>query len=87
VVVNGQTGEQLIALVQQAMEAHSLLVFLFHGVGGEHNLNVSLPAHRQLLAFLQKHRQQLWVAPFLEVARHVKDYQQGAKIPKPASNR
>ena len=87
VVVNGQTGEQLIALVQQAMEAHSLLVFLFHGVGGEHNLNVSLPAHRQLLGFLQKHRQQLWVAPLLEVAGHVRDYQQRAKTVKPASNR
>jgi sialate O-acetylesterase len=87
VVVNGQSGEQLIALVQKAMETHSLLVFLFHGVGGEHSLNVSLPAHRQLLGFLKQHQQQLWVAPFLEVAGHVRDYQQGAKTTKPASNR
>ncbi len=87
VVVNGQSGEQLIALVQKAMETHSLLVFLFHGVGGEHNLNVSLPAHRQLLRFLHQHRNQLWVAPFLEVTGHVRDYQQGAKTTKPASNR
>jgi sialate O-acetylesterase len=64
-----------------------MLVFLFHGVGGEHDLNVSLPAHRQLLTFLHQHRQQLWVAPFLEVARHVKDYQQAAKTAKPASPR
>ncbi len=87
VVVNGQSGEQLIALVQKAMNTHSLLVFLFHGVGGEHNLNVSLPAHRQLLRFLHQHRNQLWVAPFLEVTGHVRDYQQGAKTTKPASGR
>ncbi len=87
VVVNGQTGAQLIALVQKAMQTHSMLVFLFHGVGGEHNLDVSLPAHRQLLGFLHQHRQQLWVAPFLEVAQHVKDYQQATKAAKPASPR
>jgi sialate O-acetylesterase len=87
VVVNGQSGEQLIALVQKAMNTHSLLVFLFHGVGGEHNLNVSLPAHRQLLKFLHQHQDQLWVAPFLEVTGHVRDYQQGAKTTKPASGR
>jgi sialate O-acetylesterase len=87
VVVNGQSGEQLIALVQKAMETHSLLVFLFHGVGGEHNLDVSLPAHRQLLAFLHGHQRQIWVAPFLEVTRHVKDYQGGTKAAKPASPR
>ena len=85
--VNGQNGEQLIALVQKAMQSHSMLVFLFHGVGGEHSLNVSLTAHRQLLQFLHQHRQQLWVAPFLEVAQHVKDYQQTAKTTKPASSR
>ena len=87
VVVNGQSGEQLIALVQKAMETHSLLVFLFHGVGGEHNLNVSLSAHRQLLAFLHGHQRQIWIAPFLEVTRHVQDYQRGTKAAKPVSPR
>ncbi len=87
VVVNGQSGEQLIALVQKAMETHSLLVFLFHGVGGEHDLNVSLPAHRQLLAFLHGQQRQVWVAPFLEVTQHVKDYQRGTKTAKPATPR
>jgi sialate O-acetylesterase len=87
VVVNGQSGEQLIALVQKAMETRSLLVFLFHGVGGEHDLNVSLPAHRQLLAFLHGQQRQVWVAPFLEVTQHVKDYQRGTKAAKPASPR
>src|SRR5688572_33187847 len=50
-VINSQSGKELIALVRQAMETKSLLVFLFHGVGGEHGLNVSLEAHRELLQF------------------------------------
>ena len=31
-----QTAEQMIALVKEAMRTHTLLVFLFHGVGGGH---------------------------------------------------
>src|SRR5215475_12264758 len=34
--INGQSGDELINLVKQAMNSHTLLVFLFHGVGGEH---------------------------------------------------
>jgi len=74
--INGETGDQLIGLVKQAIENHSLLVFLFHGVGGEHSLNVSLPAHSQLLHFLKQNERDIWVAPMIEVAQFIKSYQQ-----------
>ncbi|HEX8314321.1 MAG TPA: polysaccharide deacetylase family protein [Flavisolibacter sp.] len=67
----GQTGEQMIDLVKQAMSKGGLLVFLFHGVGGEHGLNVSLEAHRRLLQFLKENEKEVWVAPMIEVAEHV----------------
>lgn len=50
-MMNGQTGDQMIDLVNQAMKKNALLVFLFHGVGGGHSLNVSKPAHSRLLHF------------------------------------
>jgi sialate O-acetylesterase len=71
--IHGESGEQLIALVKTAIKDSTLLVFLFHGVGGEHSLNVSLKAHRQLLQFLKQHENEIWVAPFQEVARFVKE--------------
>lgn len=74
-VMNGQTGEQMIALAKQAMEKKALLVFLFHGVGGEHGLNVSLEAHRQLLRYLKEHEKELWVATALEAAEAVAAFQ------------
>lgn len=77
--INGETGEQLIALVKKAMESHSLLVFLFHGVGGGHSLNVSLDAHQQLLQFLKQNEKNIWIAPMIEVAEHVKIHQQSSK--------
>jgi sialate O-acetylesterase len=47
--VVGHPGEYLTGLVKEAIQNKKLLVFIFHGVGGEHNLNVDLAAHRQLL--------------------------------------
>ncbi|MFB9863796.1 polysaccharide deacetylase family protein [Rufibacter immobilis] len=70
--VNGQTGDELIALVKQAMETNRMIVFLFHGVGGEHGLNVSLEAHRQLLQYLKQHEKDIWNPTFLEAAKYVK---------------
>ncbi|GAA4456841.1 polysaccharide deacetylase family protein [Nibrella saemangeumensis] len=74
-LVNGQSGEELIAQVKQAEAKQGLLVFLFHGVGGGHGLNVSLPAHRQLLRYLKQHENNIWIAPMVDVAVLVKELQ------------
>jgi sialate O-acetylesterase len=75
-VINGQSGDELINMVTKAMENNALLVFLFHGVGGEHSLNVSLDAHSKLLHFLKKNEKDIWVAPLIEIAECVKEYNQ-----------
>lgn len=74
-MINGQSGQQLIDLVKKAMETNTFLVFLFHGVGGEHSLNVSLEAHSQLLHFLKNNEKEIWIAPFIEIAEYVKNHQ------------
>lgn len=76
-MINGQNGHYLIDLVKQAQQAHTLLVFLFHGVGGGHALNVDLAAHRQLLRYLKAHEREIYVAPMVEVAAKIRAYQQG----------
>jgi len=78
-MINGQSGDEMIALVKKAMETNSLLVFLFHGVGGEHNLNVSLTDHRKLLLFLKQNEKDIWVAPMVDIAQFIKDYNQRKK--------
>jgi sialate O-acetylesterase len=74
--INGQSGDYLVDLVKQAQAAHRLVVFLFHGVGGGHAINVGLPAHRQLLRYPKAHEKEIWVAPLVEVAGKIKDEQQ-----------
>jgi Predicted xylanase/chitin deacetylase len=71
-MINGQSGDELIGMVKKAIENNSLLVFLFHGVGGEHSLNVSLDAHSKLLHFLKQNEKDIWVTPLVNVAEHIK---------------
>jgi peptidoglycan/xylan/chitin deacetylase (PgdA/CDA1 family) len=74
-MVNGETGPQMIEWVKKAMESNSLLVILFHGVGGGNSLNVSIPAHREFLQFLKKNEKDIWIAPMLDVAEFIKTRQ------------
>lgn len=75
-MINGQTGEELISLAKKAMENNALIVFLFHGVGGEHSINVSLDAHSKLIHFLKQNEKDIWIAPMVEIAKFVTDYRQ-----------
>src|SRR5690606_9554206 len=73
-MVNGESGEQLIALAKKAIEEKKLIVFLFHGVGGGHNLDVSVEAHNALLKYLKEHEENIWIAPMIEVAKFIISY-------------
>lgn len=77
--INGQSGEAMIELVKKAQATNSLLVFLFHGVGGGHSLNVALPEHAKLLRYLKQHTADIWVAPFIDVTRYARAHTSGHK--------
>src|SRR5215203_1276092 len=81
-MINGQSVDQLIDMVTQARQKNALLVFLFHGVGGEHSLNVSLEAHSKLLHYLKKNQKDIWIAPMIDVAEFIKKHQ--LKTSKPS---
>ena len=73
--VNGESAIQLEEWVKKAMGSNSLLVILFHGVGGGNALNISLSAHREFLIYLKQHENDIWIAPLIDVAKHIKVYQ------------
>ncbi|MDB5025437.1 MAG: Polysaccharide deacetylase [Mucilaginibacter sp.] len=75
--INGQSAEYMINLVKKAQQTHTLVVFLFHGVGGGHDLNVGLTDHSQLLHYLKAHEKEIWIAPMVDVAEKIKDIQKG----------
>lgn len=66
------SGEAMIDFVKKAEGAGTMAVFMFHGVGGGHNLNVSRESHRKLIAYLNAHRDRLWTGTFAQVMDHVR---------------
>jgi peptidoglycan/xylan/chitin deacetylase (PgdA/CDA1 family) len=74
-VVNNHSFEQMKEWVDKAIQSNSLLVILFHGVGGGNSLNVSVDDHRKILTYIKQQEKDLMVAPMLEVAEHIKDWQ------------
>lgn len=78
-MVNNHTAAQMEEWVKKAMETNSLLVILFHGVGGGNGLNVTTDEHRKFLSYLKQQKKNIWVAPMIEVAAHVKGWQERKK--------
>ena len=78
-VANGQSAEEMIAWVRAAAEENALVTILFHGVGGDHNLNVDTAAHRAFLEYLYAHQDELWVTTMLDMAAHLRDQREVTK--------
>jgi peptidoglycan/xylan/chitin deacetylase (PgdA/CDA1 family) len=73
-VVGKITGDGLINFVTKVQKEGGMGVFMFHGVGGDY-LTTSAQAHRELLNYLDKHRDVIWVATF----KQAMDYVTGVK--------
>ncbi|MDB5088482.1 MAG: Peptidoglycan/xylan/chitin deacetylase, PgdA/CDA1 family [Mucilaginibacter sp.] len=73
-VVGKITGDDLIAFVKKVQKDGGMGVFMFHGVGGDY-LTTSAQAHRALLNYLNKHRDEVWVTTF----KQAMDYLTGVK--------
>jgi len=74
-VVNNHTANQLIEWVNKAEQTNSLLVILFHGVGGGNSLNVSISEHNMFLHYLKQNEKKIWITTMMEAADFIKQYQ------------
>lgn len=73
---DGHTRDQLV----QEMEEETVLVegwalYMTHGVGAwAHNRHIDVQEHVAWITWLGENRKEVWTAPFVEVARHVKNW-------------
>jgi peptidoglycan/xylan/chitin deacetylase (PgdA/CDA1 family) len=70
-VEDGTTAAQMIAQIEEAEKAESFIVFLFHGVGGEHPMNVDLEEHQKLLLYLKKREKDIWVTTMVDLGKYI----------------
>lgn len=74
-VENGTTAAQMIAQIEEAEKAESFIVFLFHGVGGEHALNVDWEEHQKLLLYLKNREKDIWVTTMVDLGKYIQKQQ------------
>ncbi|WP_296948033.1 polysaccharide deacetylase family protein [uncultured Massilia sp.] len=78
----GLSGKALIAIVERAGRAGTMVNFTFHGVGGDY-IVTSDAAHRELVDWLAAHRREYWTATFRDLMGYVRRQQAGAAPSSP----
>jgi sialate O-acetylesterase len=79
-VVNNHTAAEMMEWVRKAEETNTLLVILFHGVGGGNSLNVSVHEHNQFMYQLKQKEKTIWITTMLEASEFIKKYQSRKSI-------
>lgn len=69
-----KSGAELIAVAEAARRDHSMVGFLFHGVGGDY-LTTSAESHQVLLQHLAAHPDVYWVATVTDAVDYLKKLQ------------
>jgi peptidoglycan/xylan/chitin deacetylase (PgdA/CDA1 family) len=65
-----KTGAELIAFVKKVEHSGGMGIFMFHGIGGDY-ITTSAAAHKELLEYLQKNKNEIWVATFQQAMDYV----------------
>lgn len=63
-------SKQLIAMAEKVKQQGGLLVFQFHGVGGEW-IKIANETHRNLLAYLKDNKKDIWVTTFYNAMQYI----------------
>jgi peptidoglycan-N-acetylglucosamine deacetylase len=64
------TGKELIAFAEKVQTSGGLGIFMFHGVGSDY-ITTPVAAHRELIDYLEKNRDEIWVATFQQVMDYI----------------
>lgn len=76
------SGADLVRFVTDNEGSGHLVVFVFHGVGGDH-LSVTPAAHAELLDFLAARPDRYWVDTYLNIVDHVASQNDDGEIAAP----
>lgn len=70
--------EQVIEYVESTIAKGSVAVFTFHGVGGDY-ITTSREYHQRIIDYLKANEEDLWVAPLVEIAKHLSSFKSQVK--------
>jgi sialate O-acetylesterase len=64
--------DEILRFLDAAAETGQWAVLMFHGVGGQHSLNVTRETHQAICRHLEQRRDALWTDTFVNVATHLR---------------
>lgn len=68
--VDGHSGEEIVAFIENAVNDGLWAVICMHGIGGEH-LSISTAALREVADYLARSRDRIWTATMIDVANYI----------------
>lgn len=81
---DGRTFEALRAEIEAAIEKGNWVFYMIHGVGkGTHNLYIEPAEHQKLLDYLDAHRDRIWTAPAIAIAKYIQQFSLSTNRPAP----
>ncbi len=75
-VISNDNAHMLTQWAEKAKAENALMVVLFHGVGGGHNIDTDLDKHNAFLKYLKENENDFWVTTMLDAAKNGKFYKQ-----------
>lgn len=70
-IYNRASLEMLINLTNRIIDRGRLVIFVFHGVGGGHEINMDTDQHYQFLQYLKSREDELWITTLREAVEYM----------------
>jgi peptidoglycan-N-acetylglucosamine deacetylase len=64
------SGKELIAFAEKVQNSGGMGIFMFHGIGSDY-ITTSISAHKELLNYLEKNKDEIWVATFQQAMDYI----------------
>jgi peptidoglycan/xylan/chitin deacetylase (PgdA/CDA1 family) len=68
--VDGHTGKEIVAYIDNAVNDGLWAIICMHGVGGQH-LSIETAALREVARYLDRNRNRIWTATMIDVADYI----------------
>lgn len=69
-MVEGLSGEELVNMLEPAMEAGHWAIYCFHGIGGDH-IRIDAEPFEQLVSYLADHATNIWTDTVASIGRYL----------------
>jgi peptidoglycan/xylan/chitin deacetylase (PgdA/CDA1 family) len=68
---NRTTVDMLISLIDKIIDRRQLIIFVFHGIGGGHDIDMGIKEHYQFLQYLKSREADVWITTLRDAVKYM----------------